>query len=44
MDELLKRHADHLLNCTGTNDNDEPCQTQMDDEVPSGLIPQEGSP
>ena len=41
---ILKRHADHLLHRTGTNDNDEQYQTQMDDEIPSGPIPQEGSP
>ena len=41
---ILKQYADHLLHRTGTNDNDEPCQTQMDDEIPSGPIPQEGSP
>jgi len=42
--QMIKRHADHLLHCTGANDNDESCQTQIDDEISSGLIPQEGSP
>ena len=41
---ILKRHADHLLHRTGTNDNDEQYQTQMDDEILSGSILQEGSP
>ena len=37
---MIKRHVDHLLYHTG--DNDESCQTQID-EIPSALIPQEGS-
>ena len=41
---ILKRHADHLLHRTGTSDNDEQYQTQMDDGILSGPIPQEGSP
>jgi len=40
---MIKRHADHLLHHTGDNDNDESCQTQID-EIPSTPIPQEGSP
>lgn len=42
--QILKQHADHLLHHTGINDNDELCRTQLNDEIPSGPIPQEGSP
>jgi len=40
--QIIKRHADYLLHHTGDNDNDESCQTHID-EIPSGPVPQEGS-
>jgi len=42
-DKWSRDYADHLLHHTGVNDNHEPCQTQIDNEVLSGPIPQEGS-